>query len=247
MHSYAQSSLDEYEDEQYDEEVVQEEEESNLWLKKLDDAVDTSAKVHYIDIKNDSFDIWKSDKRYLPIKNFDSTLKSWQNRELAKQQRETNKGLSFLAALLSSNILGIILWALGISLILYILWQVIGNKGFFTRRPKSAIVDVPLSPDEQYLRSDFDSLLADAKATGNYRLGSRYLFLKLLANLQERSLLQFTIDKTNSTYLNELPPAVKPSFRKIASYYEYGWYGSNALTKEQFLLMEDAVKNLIKF
>ncbi len=245
VHSYAQSSMDEYEDEETYDQVEADSSEAQSWLQPFNTQTDTTVHIHLITISKDSLDAWQADKRYKPIKNLDSLLRDWQNKEQAKSQKEM-KGISFLAKILSSNLLGTILWILGISLVIYIIWQVIGNQGFFTRSQRKEAVEVPETPDEQYLNKDFDALLFEAKQTGNYRLASRYLFLKLLSYLNEKSLIQFGIDKTNVIYLKELPDVYKSAFRKVATYYEYGWYGSNALSAEQFAQMEEAVKNFIK-
>jgi Domain of unknown function (DUF4129) len=66
------------------------------------------------------------------------------------------------------------------------------------------------------------------------RLAMRYLFLKTLQKLNERELINFAADKTNSQYAREIPAAKRNEFANLALYYEYIWYGNVGVQKETF-------------
>lgn len=79
---------------------------------------------------------------------------------------------------------------------------------------------------------DFATRLAEAEAAGNLRLAVRLGYLQLLKALSDRGLIQWQPDKTNHTYLAELPPAgpLRTDFREITRQFEFVWYGELALT-----------------
>ena len=79
---------------------------------------------------------------------------------------------------------------------------------------------------------DFATRLAEAEAVGNLRLAVRLGYLQLLKALSDRGLIHWQTDKTNHTYLAELPPVgpLRPDFREITRQFEFVWYGELALS-----------------
>jgi hypothetical protein len=60
----------------------------------------------------------------------------------------------------------------------------------------------------------------------NYRLAIRYSYLQTLQKLSGSGLLQFSADKTNYQYVNELHgKPYQNDFAAITLNYEYVWYG----------------------
>ena len=80
--------------------------------------------------------------------------------------------------------------------------------------------------------SDFDTLIRQSAAKGNYRLAIRYQYLKLLHRLADKHFIEMAADKTNYQYVRELSsrgPAVNQQFQNdfasLTLNYEYVWYG----------------------
>ena len=74
----------------------------------------------------------------------------------------------------------------------------------------------------------------------NYRLAVRYSYLQTLQTLAGSGLVQFSADKTNYQYVNEL--SGKPyqnDFAALTLNYEYVWYGN-------FDIKEDVYNRLLK-
>ncbi|PJJ47991.1 uncharacterized protein DUF4129 [Hymenobacter chitinivorans DSM 11115] len=73
---------------------------------------------------------------------------------------------------------------------------------------------------------DFDALLTEAEAAGNYRLAVRLGYLYVLKQLTDQGLIQWQPDKTNHDYLRELTASqLRPAFRELTQQFEYVWYG----------------------
>jgi Domain of unknown function (DUF4129) len=89
------------------------------------------------------------------------------------------------------------------------------------------------------MESNFENLQSKAYDAGDMRMAMRYLFLKTLQKLNDRELIRFAVDKTNTAYARELPQAKRNEFASLALYYEYIWYGNIAVQKETF----DGIEN----
>jgi hypothetical protein len=127
------------------------------------------------------------------------------------------------------------LWGLAACFVGFILYQLFLSKGVFTKsRSTPKAVQIEDEIDEENLSNDFDALYRRAYNAGDMRLSMRYLFLKTLQKLNERELIQFAADKTNSQYAREMPAGKRNEFASLALYYEYIWYGNVSVQKEIF-------------
>ncbi|MFD0989763.1 hypothetical protein ACFQ1R_06625 [Mariniflexile jejuense] len=73
---------------------------------------------------------------------------------------------------------------------------------------------------------NFDTLITDALKENNYRLATRYLYLKSLKLLTNKNSIEWHYDKTNSDYINEIKDEnTKSAFKRISYIYDYVWYG----------------------
>ena len=89
---------------------------------------------------------------------------------------------------------------------------------------------------EDIFAINYQKEIDKAAAQGNYRLAIRLMFLRLLKNMSEKSIIRYKQDKTNLDYLLELHPTnYYTRFFRITRNYEYSWYG-------QFNVSEDAYK-----
>ncbi|WP_308991181.1 hypothetical protein QLS71_002125 [Mariniflexile litorale] len=73
---------------------------------------------------------------------------------------------------------------------------------------------------------NFDHLIEAALKENNYRLATRYLYLKSLKLLTNKNIIEWHYDKTNSDYINEIKDEhTKSVFKRISYLYDYVWYG----------------------
>lgn len=73
---------------------------------------------------------------------------------------------------------------------------------------------------------NFDNLISSALKENNYRLATRYLYLKSLKLLTNKNIIDWHYDKTNSDYINEIKDEhAKSIFKRISYLYDYVWYG----------------------
>lgn len=85
--------------------------------------------------------------------------------------------------------------------------------------------------DFQYIEENikdvnFDHLIEAALKDNNYRLATRYLYLKSLKLLTNKNIIEWHYDKTNSDYINEIKDdTTKSIFKRISYIYDYVWYG----------------------
>lgn len=204
----------------------------------------------------DSINAWKHEKKYAWITNLDSLLKQQKieyeeaqaknNRKRKKTERKTAEGkdddqeidvpsFNIFDNKLNSPILKIILWCLGIAFIGFIIYQLFLSKGIFGtggKKTSNVVAEEPLADDN--MENNFDALYRRAYNAGDMRIAMRYLFLKTLQKLNDKELVQFATDKTNSQYAREIPTTMRNDFAKLALYYEYIWYGNIAVNKETF-------------
>ena len=80
--------------------------------------------------------------------------------------------------------------------------------------------------EENLKEVNFETLIEDALKEKNYRLATRYLYLKSLKLLTNKDIIEWHYDKTNSEYLNEIKNEnTKSVFKRISYIYDYVWYG----------------------
>ena len=81
----------------------------------------------------------------------------------------------------------------------------------------------------------------------NYRLATRYLYLKSLKSLANKKAIEWHFDKTNSDYINEIKDVkVKVLFKRVSYIYDYVWYGEFQIDETSFNKNKDDFNQLIK-
>lgn len=89
--------------------------------------------------------------------------------------------------------------------------------------------------EENINEVNFETLITSAINQNNYRLATRYLYLKSLKILSRKGIIDWHYDKTNSDYINEITnDATKNSFTRISYIYDYVWYGEFEIDADQF-------------
>lgn len=89
--------------------------------------------------------------------------------------------------------------------------------------------------EENINEVNFDSLISSALKQNNYRLATRYMYLKSLKILSKKGIIDWHYDKTNSDYINEITnETTKNSFKRVSYIYDYVWYGEFDIDENQF-------------
>lgn len=74
-----------------------------------------------------------------------------------------------------------------------------------------------------------------AISNGNYRFAVRLMFLRVLKNLSDTKMIQYTPDRTNFDYLMQLQSTGHyTDFFRLTRNYEYSWYGHFDIDAEKF-------------
>lgn len=101
--------------------------------------------------------------------------------------------------------------------------------------------------EENIEQIDFDKLISNALKETNYRLATRYLYLKSLKSLANKKTIEWHFDKTNSDYLNEIKDSkLKGLFKRVSYIYDYVWYGEFPIDEASFNKNKDDFNQLIK-
>ncbi len=205
---------------------------------------DTAINFRNLFDAQDSINNWKLQKKYAWISNIDSALLEAQKKALGNEKdhtKEYNYSPSFLEKFFNSRFLEIFLWITAIGFVGFIIYHLFLSKGVFSKQSKVATISAFDEDVINHLDNDFDSLFKKAYSAGNTKLAMRYLFLNLLKRLDEKELIQFAAEKTNSIYIEEIPTGKRNDFAQIALYYEYIWYGNTNVSVQTF----DTIKNKV--
>ena len=127
-----------------------------------------------------------------------------------------------------------IFWALVVILVIYIVIRAIGLENIFSRQPKP--VELPFTETLENIHEiSFDEQLEKALIAHNYKAAVRLLYLRSLKQLSDAGLIHWTIEKTNSAYLNELTGSnCKQLFGVLTRQFEYIWYGDFPVDGQSF-------------
>lgn len=194
---------------------------------------DTSVTFRQFVINRDSLLAWKNQKDFSWIKNLDSLLHEQQNKSNRSQPMEVRTP-SLMERFFSSAALRFVLWIIAACVVGFIIYRLFLSKGIFGRASAKAAKETDEEEAENIADKDFNYFLNKAYGEGDLRTSTRYLFLMTLQKLDQKELIRYGADKTNSVYMYELPPAKRNDFASLSLYYEYIWYGKAPLQKETF-------------
>jgi hypothetical protein len=118
--------------------------------------------------------------------------------------------------------------------------------GIFRR--KSATAPIPYSEFfEDINEINFDTEIEKAIAKHNYRFAVRLLYLRCLKKLSDGGLIEWQIDKTNSTYINELTDQrQREAFGILTRQFEYIWYGEFGIDGQVYKNIDSSFQDFNK-
>jgi len=136
-----------------------------------------------------------------------------------------------------------IIFIIAVAVIILLLLLKTNIRGLF--RGKSAAIAIDFSELEENIHhTNFDELIAEAVARGDYRKAVRLHFLKLLKQLSDRGLISWQLNKTNNDYVIELSKGgYSKQFREAARLYEYTWYGDFEVSESRYANIVSTFKN----
>ena len=208
---------------------------------------DSSVNFNDLAISQDTIAALKLKKEYSWTSSIDSFLID--QKKQAEQQTKIvvneTKSNSFLGKLFNSDILQFIMWLMAAALLLFIIYKLFLSEGLFKKRSTRQKINLQEPQEDLSLSNDYEQLLKKAYTEGNWRFAMRFLFLKTLQKLNDKELIKYAVDKTNSAYVSELPPAKKEDFSTLALYYEYVWYGNVGIEKIMFDSIENKFNNFL--
>lgn len=118
------------------------------------------------------------------------------------------------------------------------------NKWIFSKNNKNIVVSDLV--EENLHQANFEKLIKQANANGEYRLTVRYYYLWMLKQFSDKEIIRWDIEKTNSDYQYEIKDAtLKEEFNYLSYLYDYCWYGEFDINKEQIQQIEKAFAKTI--
>ncbi len=203
-----------------------------------------------LSVQEDTVNRWKNMNEFAYAKYLDSLLRSKklsveeQKRRLEREVEKKRKASKDkdqtttdtviepgeVDRFLDSRAARVVFWILGISFILFILYSLFLRDSIF-KKPVKKVKDNTGDKDSGLLDlavplSEMDRKILDAVQQGNYRLAIRYHFIKNLQQLVEKKYVQYSVDKTNFQYVNEIADVgLRNGFASLTLSYEYIWYG----------------------
>jgi len=173
----------------------------------------------------------------------------WYTRIVKKGTQKSNFSfLNWVTKILSGTTARFVVWCILIGGIVFffVLYLVNNEIGIFApaKRKRVEIKNTDGLPDNIF-EIDYETALAGSLASGNYRLSTRLLFLRVLKIMNERKLIEYSIEKTNLDYLFQLNGTdYLNNFSTLIKSYEYTWYGEFTISEQQYALID---KNFSQF
>lgn len=99
--------------------------------------------------------------------------------------------------------------------------------------------------EEDIDAQSLDKGIQESLASGDYRLAFRWLYIKLLTELDQAGEIRLTSYKTNRDYRREMRDHPRREvFREISRAFEYFWYGDHSPGENEFASWREVVDQL---
>jgi len=94
---------------------------------------------------------------------------------------------------------------------------------------------------------DFDTLIRNALKNQDYRLATRFLYLKNLKLLSDKEIIKWDINKTNISYLYEINnEKLRNMFLDTSLIFDYVWYGEFSVDQNQYSEISNRMDDFAK-
>lgn len=135
------------------------------------------------------------------------------------------------------RIFNIILILLAAAILAFFIIRLTGmqNAGLFGKKNIGNTLDYSIH-SENIHTIDFDAAIQEAVEKRNFRFAVRLLYLQSLKYLTDRRLINWQVNKTNVTYVQELNgSAYQQGFRNLTFQFENNWYGDLPIEENEFI------------
>jgi len=139
------------------------------------------------------------------------------------------------------RIFNIIIILLAAAILTFFIIKLTGmqNAGLFGKKNTGNALDYSIH-DENIHTIDFDAAIHEAVEKRNFRFAVRLLYLQSLKLLTDRRLINWQVNKTNVTYVQELKDsAYQQGFRDLTFQFENNWYGDLPIEESEFIHVKD--------
>jgi hypothetical protein len=220
-------------------------------LQEVDsDFADTTVSKMVFGNSGDSVKRWRRSPRFAYMGYIDSMLRKKKGaikadtfsfiKDEKRNFSDTSSSEVSSPGVLNSEPVKIFFWFIAIFFILYILYRVTFKGGLFERNRKRIEETSPEEPEKLDDYDAYEKLIDEAEANNDYNLAIRYLYLQSLKKLNDRELILFSPDKTNSAYVHELSGQMFQSdFGRLTLNYEYIWYGKFSISPDRYLKLKN--------
>jgi hypothetical protein len=143
---------------------------------------------------------------------------------------------------LTGRIFRTVLFISVLLLVLYGIYRLVKENSltWFARSHQPARDAGSAKEDEAMEESDLDEIIRRQTVVGNYRMATRYMYLKVIRELSEKKPEEFQLSATNADMMRVFQePEQAGDFRFLARAYEYIYYGGFVPSREQFDLLQD--------
>lgn len=217
---------------------------SNIVTSNNNDSIQNTESVTYDSIKlnnnhfQENFQEKYKDKSFIykvqiPEKNSWDRFKEWLFKLL-------NKFFSFQSKSKALNNIDIVIKILAGIIITFIIYHIIKailNKegNWIFGRNSQTRIDEYTEIEKNIHLIDFKKLIKQAEENKDIRLATRYYYLWVLKQLNEKKIIEWNPEKTNSDYCYEIKnPILKDNFNYLSYLYNYIWYGEFVITPEMY-------------
>jgi hypothetical protein len=119
-------------------------------------------------------------------------------------------------------------------------WLAESNIGVFRKKDHAIIQDESTLETGDIFAINFQKEIDRAIQKGEFRLAVRLMYLRLLKDLSERNIIDYSQDRTNFDYLSQLnPTAYYTDFFRITRNYEFSWYGQFEVNEKTFQIIQN--------
>jgi hypothetical protein len=180
-----------------------------------------------------------SDKKWQDFKNDKSFIykhsKEKKKKDKPKELPRTPNWLKAIFGFLTSGFMKALLVLLLVSFVGYIIYSLIKNNDFKTRKKKQGIPINDIAPVENVIDTNWDTLLQKALANNDYNEATRVLYLQTLQLLHQKNYIIYSSEKTNWDYINAITnSSLKQPFTLLTRYFDYICYGKFTINETLF-------------
>lgn len=156
--------------------------------------------------------------------------------EKERKKPKAKEQPSFFLWLFGQRWFGIAMWTIVIAgFVGVIVWFLLASDVRLFRKKPVPIANQEDDIDEDIFEINYEMAISKAIAVGDYRLAVRLMYLQLLKELSQRTLIQYKQGRTNSEYMSQLFGTVHyPLFSRLTRQFEYVWYGKFPVSPAAF-------------